>query len=393
MTLHASPDVKANVLCVTTYELGDDSASTRVLNVAGLLRDEGYAVAVHQHVWGSASSDSIERIDSEGGITRRVIVTSRLASFFRHLGWVVRENYDVVIGNNMNGALFSILGRLRAPLVLDLHGDMVAELDMHFCDRQGPPSFAMLVRKPFYRVTDYVTRSVSDRISCVSRKMMSVLRSRGVPDSRLVYVPNCVDLEFFVPRRGPEVDALRSRLGVSRDKLLLGYLGRDHPWQGVENFVKAAHESSDPDLEFLVVGFGERKTRDNIHFVGDVPLAEMPNYYGICDVFVLPRPSHLATRVAAPTKFAEYAAMGRPIIATDVGDAPELIRQYDCGVVINDNNTGELMRGFSRMKELSADARAAMGLNARRLAETEFTLDIARSNLTRCISELTSSSP
>ena len=392
MASGTAPGVKANVLCVTTYELGDESASTRVLNVAGALREQGYGVTVHQHVCRRTPTSRVDLVNTGDGITRRVIVSSRPASFFRHLVWVAREKYDVVIGNNMNGALFSLLGRLKAPLVLDLHGDMVAELDMDFPDSTRRPPFRFQVRRSFYELTEFVTRKFSDRISCVSRKMISVLRERGVPDNRLLYVPNCVDLDFFRPQYGSNVGELRSRMGIGRDKLVLGYLGRVHPWQGVEKFIEAARAVSDPGLAFLVVGTGESSTEGNLHFAGEAPMSRMPEYYSVCDAFVLPRPSHPATEVAAPTKFAEYAAMGKPIIATEVGDAADLIRQYNCGVVVNDNSPAELIRGFHHMRRLAADERSAMGKEARRLAETEFTLDIAKENLSRCIDELTTGS-
>ncbi len=289
----------------------------------------------------------------------------------------------------MNGAFYSLLGRLRAPLILDLHGDMVAELDMFRPDYKARPSTAFRIRKIIYQLTESATRRLSNRISCVSRTMVSVLRQRGVPLERLLYVPNCVDLDFFRPKAGPDIDALRNRLGIAPDKLVLGYLGRMHPWQGVDEFIEAARESDDPGLAFMVVGTGEIRTEGNLHFAGEAPLSEMRDYYAVCDVFVLPRPSHPATEVAAPTKFAEYSAMGKPIIATRVGDASDLIREYNCGIVVDDNSTAELLRGFRQIRESTAENRSAMGREARRLAKTEFTLDIARENLSRCIDELT----
>ena len=380
---------KARVLCVTTYELSERSASTRALNVAAALRDLGHEVTIHQHVTRRRYLPQGIVAERSEAIRRKVIVSPRAASFVRHYSAVVRGNYDVVIGNNMNGAFYSLLGRLRAPLILDLHGDMVAELDMFRPDPESRPSAGFRVRRIVYQLTESTTRRLSSRISCVSRTMVSELRQRGVPPERLLYVPNCVDLDFFKPKAGPDIDALRSRLGIAPEKLVLGYLGRAHPWQGVDQFIEAARETDDPDLAFVIVGTDETKTEGNLHFAGEASLSEMRDYYAICDVFVLPRPSHPATEVAAPTKFAEYSAMGKPIIATQVGDAPDLIREYECGIVVNDNSPAELLRGFRQMRDATAEERSAMGRKARQLAEVEFNLDIARESLSRCIDELT----
>jgi glycosyltransferase involved in cell wall biosynthesis len=223
--------------------------------------------------------------------------------------------------------------------------------------------------------------------------MIKMLEERGVPRNRTAYVPNCVDLEFFKPKTGPDVAEFRHRLGIAPGKLLFGYLGRMHPWQGVEQFIAAAREHNDSNAAFVIVGNNETKTEGNLHFAGKVPLAAMRDFYSICDVCVLPRPSHPATEVAAPTKFAEYASMGKPIIATEVGDAPDFIREYGCGVVVANNSPAELIRGFRWMQEFDDGQRSAMGWEARRLAETEFNLDIAGKNLSACIEGLTVINP
>ena len=114
----------------------------------------------------------------------------------------------------------------------------------------------------------------------------------------------------------------------------------------------------------------------------------MRDHYSMCDVFVLPRPSHPATEVAAPTKFAEYAAMGKPILVTRVGDAPDLVTKYGCGVVVADNSPAELAKGIRQITDLSHEQRSEMGRQARKLAESEFTLDIAKGNLSSCVDQL-----
>ncbi len=379
---------KAKILCVLTWRLGGDSGSWRALQVAGALQDLGYEVMVHQYVTSSVpqpTSPVPARFDS---IPREVFELSRASTPWHHHRIVAQDGFDVVIGNNMNGAAYSLLGRVKAPLILDCHGDMVAEqaMDPSFSERHLP---ARVLRGAVYRLADGVTRKMCDRITCVSREMIRRLAARGVPQAKLVYAPNCVDLEFFRPPDPSEVESLRIRLGVGPEQLLFGYLGMAHPWQGIEQFVEAAECSENADLAFLLVGMESAADRRNLHIVGEVPVREMPLFYSICDVCVLPRPSHPATDVAAPTKFVEYAAMEKPIIATDVGDAAELIREYGCGIVVADNSLAELNRGFAEMLALGPDERQKMGQAARRMAETEFDFRITKANLARCIEELT----
>ena len=205
----------------------------------------------------------------------------------------------------------------------------------------------------------------------------------------MVYAPNGVDLEFFRPMPRDALMSFRSELGISHDTLLVGYLGRFHRWQGVDALLEAARSFRDPEVEFLVVGGQETKREGNMSFVREVPLQRMPLYYALCDVVVLPRPRHPATEVAAPTKFAEYAAMGKPILLTNVGDAPKLVEKYRCGIVVKDNSPPELHKGIAHMKLCAGQTLLEMGLAARRLAENEFDFESTKRTLARCIDELT----
>ena len=50
-------------------------------------------------------------------------------------------------------------------------------------------------------------------------------------------------------------------------------------------------------------------------------------------ILIIPRIQHQAIRNAFPTKFAEYAAMGRPIMVNDVDETADFVRKYNCGFV------------------------------------------------------------
>jgi glycosyltransferase involved in cell wall biosynthesis len=297
----------------------------------------------------------------------------------------------VVLGNNINGTMLGLLARLRVPVVLDMHGDMVAELEL----LEPAASFSSAARRwgrrTLYRLADAAAVRISNRISCVSKTMMSVLQNRGVAHDRLVYVPNCVDLTMFCPHPTDRSLDIRRTLGIPPDARLFGYLGRFHGWQGVDNFVAAARSIDRDDLRFLILGGDRTFTEGPLHFVRKVPLLEMPSYYAACDVLVLPRPDHPATRVAAPTKFGEYTAMGRPVLTTDVGDAAQLVRRYGCGTVAPSNSVEELRHAILAMADFDHERLGDMGEAARRLAEREFSFDIAANNLASCIDELVTS--
>ena len=74
-----------------------------------------------------------------------------------------------------------------------------------------------------------------------------------------------------------------------------------------------------------------------------------------------------------PSKFYGIAAAGRPIIAVTAknGEIANLVKTYDCGVVVEPGNPDELAKVIT---DLSSDvtARATMGRRARAMLEVTF---------------------
>jgi len=157
------------------------------------------------------------------------------------------------------------------------------------------------------------------------------------------------DLDFYKPQAGDKVNRLRKALGLEK-KLVFGYIGGFARWQGVENLIEATKGIDTPELACVIVGAENKSRQGNTVFIPRVTRGRLLDYYSICDVLVLPRPSHPATEMAAPTKFAEYTAMGKPILTTNVGDAAELVRKYSCGIVVPSNSPRDLAKGIMQFR-------------------------------------------
>jgi|GEM_PF-443348 len=362
------------ILSVTGTFLGSDAASWRISNIINLLQQKGHKVKLIQYVRNLNSNNPCSHKFTLGTIQSSVIRVSRYNVYFKHLQELNKDNYDLVYGNTHYGALCAILGSFKKiPLILDMHGGHLEEflLDIQF-DFKTRISPRYLYKYFLCKFQESLVLEKSDKIICVSRRMINYLHNKkGIPIEKLFYVTNGVDLNFFRPVSEEKIRSLKHQLKLD-NKFIFGYIGGSQKWQGAENLIAAARMLIDSECAYIIVG-GERSYNDgNILFIPRTPLNQILAYYSLCDVLVLPRPNHPATEIAAPTKFAEYTAMGKPILTTDVGEPADLVKKYGCGIVVADNRPGSLVSGILKFKKMSKAQLKIMGEKARTLAEQEY---------------------
>lgn len=369
-------------VCVSTP--GENAAWWRTLNIAKILESNSHEVHF-VHYCRKTSYYKLENKEQYADHT--FIITSPLTMHWKHLKILIGNHYDLVYGNIHHGAFISLPGKLtKAPLIFDMHGGSMVEEFLLENKFSFNPIF--LSRFVLNKLMDFVVLRFSDKIICVSKRMIEYLNQRGVPLEKMAYVTNGADLEFFKQVADEKVDSLRKQLGFE-NKLVFGYIGNFQRWQGVENLIEAARKKDDKDIAFLIAGGEEELRENNIIFIPHIPRAQIPSYYSMCDVLVLPRPSHPATEIAAPTKFAEYTAMGKPILTTDVGDASGFVREYECGIVVKNYNVENLIKGIEEFKKKSGEELKIMGKKSRVLAENEFDWSRIKINLIKAIDSYT----
>jgi len=294
------------------------------------------------------------------------------------------NKYDLIYANTAWSGFNSLLGKLNRhpPVIVDMHGLLYEEYLIQKANNKISTVFSSGIRK----LADITSLKFSNKIICVSNKMIDYLCiNRGVPLHKVDHIANGVDLDFFKASCNSNVDELRDKLNLA-NKMVFGYLGEFQKWQGVENFISAASKIKSKDVAFIIVGTNyPYHVNSNIQYIPRVPRQLTPYYYSLCDVLVLPRPSYPATEVAAPTKFAEYVSMSKPVLTTNVGDAADLVRDYECGIVIENNDINNISHGIKTFSGMSIAELRTMGENSRKLAINEFDWEKQRYKLRHCI--------
>lgn len=366
--------------------LREGAQSWRIYNIARLLHIAGHEVHLLQYVRKSTWERGACYRYAISDIPNSVIFVSSYNAHFKHLKELCNKQYELVYGNTHFGTFLSLLGKVKkVPIIFDMHGGLVEEL-LLINDKNYKNIFNYFI----YKIIDTLDLSLSDRIICVSRKMIKYLNEiKNIPINKIKFVTNGVDLNFFKQIENEYTFKLKKQLKIE-DNFVFGYIGGFQKYQGITNLMNAAIKINDPRIIFLIVGghWNSIFRRHNIIFIPKIPYKLLPFYYSICDFLVLPRPKHLATEIAAPTKFAEYLAMGKPILSTNVGDPAEIVKQYKCGIIINNNDIENIINGVADLVSRSEREIKNMGRNARKAAENEFDWNKIKLNLYNIIDNI-----
>src|SRR6185503_327406 len=103
---------------------------------------------------------------------------------------------------------------------------------------------------------------------------------------------------------------------------------------------------------------------------GRVPHQEVNDYYSLIDVFVCPRLKMRLTDLVTPLKPLESMAMGKAVLASDVGGHKELIDHERTGVLFKAENSDDLVAQSVRLAG-DATLRAELGEAGRRFVNLE----------------------
>jgi glycosyltransferase involved in cell wall biosynthesis len=294
--------------------------------------------------------------------------------------------------------------RTHTPLVLEYNGSEVWAAE-HWGTSLRYPGLAKEAEDACLRHAAVVVT--------VSEVLHDELVVRGVPESRVVWYPNCVDPLVFDPSRHSSADrlALRRSLGVPEDSLLTTFLGTFGEWHGTDVFAEAIVELVDRhrgELEsvsarFLFVGDGVKMAavrreldrspyREFVVLAGVVPQEQAPLHLAASDILVsphVPNPDGSAF-FGSPTKLFEYMAMGKPIVASALGqiaavldpalDASRLPEQGpgdhadQLAVVTRPGSSAEIVRSLRFLFAHEA-WRETLGRNARSEVTRKYTWD------------------
>lgn len=247
--------------------------------------------------------------------------------------------------------------RLRIPVIMESHNFSKIEVHRMF------PVWVSFTKKSTYPVSMIVTTKAA-KISYINK---------GIPESRIIVLPNGVDVERF-----NKVNITEQKFEVEGRDILtpdVTYCGSLQHGKGIDQLIDAAALLK--DAKFMIVGgtnaqiskyksLLKSRNIDNVFFSGHVSQSQVPQFLARSRVLVLPNTTNATAHspeYTSPMKMFDYMASGKPIVASDMPIFHEILRHKHNAFFVAPDSGKELANGIQYLLDNPELARL-IGKNA-----------------------------
>jgi glycosyltransferase involved in cell wall biosynthesis len=273
-----------------------------------------------------------------------------------------RRRYDLVqVATVPDFLAFSALPirMTGVPLVLDLHEDMPE----FFRDR-----FAHPLLRPFHPLVDATARAAAataTELITVHEPLRRLAIDRGVAPDRIHVVMNSADPQLF------DASAHSRRPFMGDGELRLLHHSNLQRLYGLDIAVEALAAIDPAELPHRLDVYGDGPFRpeieraiartgtgDRVHLHGRVAIEALPAILAGADLGLVPSRPEPYLRYSLSQKLLEYAAMGVPVIASDLAT----FRAHFTATAVRYVPGGDPAALAAAIRELAADPEGAAGL-------------------------------
>ena len=194
----------------------------------------------------------------------------------------------------------------------------------------------------------------ADFVLPVTRVLAGHVIARGIPEQRIVVIPNGINEAHF--SGVPTPAAAKLALGWP-DALVLGFTGFVRDWHGVDRVVRwMATDAAPANARLLIVGDGPARQEleklgavlglgDRVRFTGVVPRDRVPEHVAAFDIALQPA----VVPYASPLKLFEYLALAKAIVAPRQPNIEEVLIDNDNALLFDANDPKGLEFALTRL--------------------------------------------
>jgi glycosyltransferase involved in cell wall biosynthesis len=297
-----------------------------------------------------------------------------VAGFLRRLFSVLAdENPDLLYAFMPVANLLACVAKVHSPKLRVTWGVRASDVDLAHYDWLSRLTYWL--ERRFSRFPDLiVSNSVAGRRYAVAQ---------GFPaNPRFIVIPNGIDVERFRPYPALR-EAVRAEWGISPKETLVGIVGRLDPMKDYPTFLEAAAilTAQRQGMRFVSVGAGPpdyaallREQARRLGLEGNMiwlgPRRDLPAVYNALDALV----SSSAFGEGFSNVLGEAMACGVPCVATDVGDAREILG--DVGIAVPRRDPEALAAGVMALLDRVTFERDSLRAGVRQHISKNFSVEM-----------------
>jgi glycosyltransferase involved in cell wall biosynthesis len=363
------------VIHLTNFDVG---LQTHMRNYLHYLRERGYDVSVvcHPGLWLQHDTHTPDGVGVKIiPFPPRIAPLADLRTLARLVRYFRQERPQVVHTHTVKPGL---LGRLAArlagvPVILHtVHG-------FYFHDGMRPAA-----RRTFILLEKLGAWCCDAILSQNQEDIATAIREGICPPAKISHLGNGIDVTRFYPGCVDDavIAGLRQELGFPPVARVVGLIGRLVREKGFLEFFEAARIILDRgiDARFVIIGaanteksdaltpetlIAQLRLQEAVHFLG--LRSDVPALMALMDVITLPSYG----KEGLPRVMMEAAAMGKPVVATNVRGCREVVADGETGLLVPVRDGPALAEGIITVLSDAARARR-MGQAGRARAEALF---------------------
>lgn len=226
-----------------------------------------------------------------------------------------------------------------------------------------------------YRLSAWLEGVFYQRAWLITGQSKSILSdiTRRFPSRAVYHLSNGVDTAKFGADLAP---APLTRQG----ECVVLYAGLHGLAQGLDQVLDAAlNTAATPEIRYVLIGDGPEKQAlmsnarnrqlNNVEFRDPVSAASMPAIVAAADIVLITLKGYIPG--AVPSKLYEAMASARPVVLVASGEAADIVRTHNAGIVVEPGDIVGLTRALLTLCGDPA-LRSELGANGRRVAEESF---------------------
>jgi len=278
----------------------------------------------------------------------------------------ILRNYDIIHFHEFELSFPFFMFSIKKPKLIHLHG-----IDYNFLKK--------------HHISRFLLKHLAHLYISISRQMQKELVTLGIPENNIVYLPNSIDTNLFTTK-------------TQKEENLLLFVGRISSNKGVHILMKSLQFLKEPirlaiigppdwDIDYYqrilkIIEKENQKRKHTIQYLGSMEQTELVKWYQKASLFILP-----SFAEGFPVTILEALSCGTPVIATPVGGIPEVVKNYETGILVPPSDSKALANAIQYLLE-NEDARLKIAREGRRHVVRGYSLDVAAERLCKIYTQL-----